>query len=196
MRLYVIGPVTGRENLNREAFEDARAKLEQAGYMVWTPHDIVPPDADHEDAMRLSIRTLLHLDGVAMLDGWDESQGALLENRVATACGLEAHCVGAWQLMAGVLPENDNSPEETANPPSDGAPAPSSEVLGALTRRMDETNALLRAIYYQIGAGIALDAAFLKGEHVEEAKRTALAHSNRAEAYFDDAGKENQDGRA
>lgn len=146
--------------------------------------------------MRLSIRTLLHLDGVAMLDGWDESQGALLENRVATACGLEAHCVGAWQLMAGVLPENDNSPEETANPPSDGAPAPSSEVLGALTRRMDETNALLRAIYYQIGAGIALDAAFLKGEHVEEAKRTALAHSNRAEAYFDDAGKENQDGRA
>ena len=107
MRLYVIGPVTGRENLNREAFEDARAKLEQAGYMVWTPHDIVPPDADHEDAMRLSIRTLLHLDGVAMLDGWDESQGALLENRVATACGLEAHCVGAWQLMAGVLPEND-----------------------------------------------------------------------------------------
>ena len=196
MRLYVIGPVTGRENLNREAFEDARAKLEQAGYMVWTPHDIVPPDADHEDAMRLSIRTLLHLDGVAMLDGWDESQGALLENRVATACGLEAHCVGAWQLMAGVLPENDNSPEETANPPSDGAPAPSSEVLGALTRRMDETNALLRAIYYQIGAGIALDAAFLKGDHVEEAKRTALAHSNRAEAYFDDAGKENQDGRA
>ena len=189
MRLYVIGPVTGRENLNREAFEDARAKLEQAGYMVWTPHDIVPPDADHEDAMRLSIRTLLHLDGVAMLDGWDESQGALLENRVATACGLEAHCVGAWQLMAGVLPENDNSPEETANPPSDGAPAPSSEVLGALTRRMDETNALLRAIYYQIGAGIALDAAFLKGEHVEEAKRTALAHSNRAEAYFDDAGE-------
>lgn len=188
MRLYVIGPVTGRENLNCEAFEEARTKLEQAGYMVWTPHDIVPPDADHEEAMRLSIRTLLHLDGVAMLDGWDESQGARLENRVATACGLQAHCVGAWQLMAGVLPEND-LPEETANPPSDGARTPSDEVLGALTRRMDETNALLRAVYYQIGAGIALDAAFLKGEHVEEAKRTALAHSNRAEAYFDDAGE-------
>ena len=54
---------------------------------------------------------------------------------------------------------------------------------------MDETNALLRAVYYQIGAGIALDAAFLKGEHVEEAKKTALAHSIRAEAYFDDAGE-------
>lgn len=112
MRLYVIGPVTGRENLNCEAFEEARTKLEQAGYMVWTPHDIVPPDADHEEAMRLSIRTLLHLDEVAMLDGWDESQGARLENRVATACGLQAHCVGAWQLMAGVLPENDNFPRK------------------------------------------------------------------------------------
>lgn len=188
MRLYVIGPVTGRENLNCEAFEEARAKLEQAGYMVWTPHDIVPPDADHEDAMRLSIRTLLHLDGVAMLDDWATSPGALLENRVATACGLEAHCVGAWQLMAGVLPEND-SPEETTNPPSDGVPAPLDEVLGALTRRMDETNALLRAVYYQIGAGIALDVAFMKGGHVEEAKKTALANSIRAEAYFDDAGE-------
>lgn len=81
------------------------------------------------------------------------------------------------------------SPEETTNPPSDGVLAPSNEVLGALTSRMDETNALLRAVYYQIGAGIALDAAFMKGGHVEEAKKTALANSIRAEAYFDDAGE-------
>ena len=198
MRLYVIGPVTGRENLNRAAFEDARAKLEQAGYAVTIPHDIIPPDASHEDAMRLSLSWITMLDGggVAMLDGWDDSPGARLENSVATACGIEAHCVGAWLLMAGVLPENDNSPEETQNPPSDGAPAPSNEVLGALTSRMDETNALLRAVYYQIGVGIALDAAFLKGEHVEEAKRTALALSIQVEAHYESAGKESQDGRA
>ena len=189
MRLYVIGPVTGREGLNRAAFEEARAKLEQAGYTVTIPHDFIPSDASHERAMQLSLCWIASARGdVAMLDDWDESPGALLENRVATACGLQAHCVGAWLLMAGVCPEND-SPEETQNPPSDGAPAPSDEVLGALTRRMDETNALLRAVYYQIGAGIALDAAFMKGGHVEEAKKTALANSIRAEAYFDDAGE-------
>lgn len=187
MRLYVIGPVTGRENLNREAFEEARGMLERAGYAVTIPHDIIPTNASHEDAMLLSIKAMLCCDGVAVLNDWAASPGALLENRVATACGLEAHCVGAWLLMAGVLPEND-SPEETPNPPSDGTRTPSDEVLGALTRRMDETNALLRAVYYQIGAGIALDAAFMKGGHVEEAKKTALANSIRAEAYFDDAG--------
>ena len=151
MRLYVIGPVTGRENLNREAFEEARAKLEQAGYTVTIPHDFIPSDASHERAMQLSLWWIASARGdVAMLDDWDESPGALLENRVATACGLQAHCVGAWLLMAGVCPENDDSPEGTPNPPSDGAGTPSDEVLGALTQRMDETNALLRAVYYQM----------------------------------------------
>ena len=151
MRLYVIGPVTGRENLNRAAFEEARAKLEQAGYTVTIPHDFIPSDASHERAMQLSLWWIASARvDVAMLDGWDESQGSLLENRVATACGLEAHCVGAWQLMAGVCPENDNSPKGTPNPPSDGAGTPSDDVLGALTQRMDETNTLLRAVYYQM----------------------------------------------
>lgn len=184
MRLYVIGPVTGRENLNRAAFEDARAKLEQAGYSVTTPHDIIPPNASHEDAMRASIGwiTRRDRDGVAMLKEWDLSAGARFEYKVAVACGIRIHRVDKWLRMDGDCPENDNSPEEAPNPPSD-------DVLGALTRRMDETNALLRAVYYQIGAGIALDAAFMKGGHVEEAKKTALANSIRAEAYFDDAGE-------
>lgn len=188
MRLYVIGPVTWCEGLNRAAFEEARAKLEQAGYTVTIPHDLIPSDASHEDAMLLSIKAMLCCDGVAVLNDWAASLGATLEKRVAEACGIETHYVRAWFHKKPDCPENDKLPEETPNPSSD-------DVLGALTRRMDETNALLRAVYYQIGAGIALDAAFLKGEHVEEAKRTALAHSNRAEAYFESAGKENQDDR-
>lgn len=111
MRLYVIGPVTGRENLNRAAFEEARAKLEQAGYMVTIPHDFIPSDASHERAMQLSLWWIASARGdVAMLDDWATSPGALLENRVATACGLQAHCVGAWLRMAGDCPENDTRP--------------------------------------------------------------------------------------
>lgn len=198
MRLYVIGPVTGREGLNRAAFKEARAKLERAGYTVAIPHDFIPPDASHEDAMLLSIKTMLCCDGVAMLDGWDESQGALLENRVATACGLEAHCVGAWQLMAGVLPEDDNSPEETANPPSGGAPAPSDEVLGALTRRMDETNALLRAMFSQLKAVTALSNVLTLESYEGRKDMTDRAglYAMEAQACFESAGKESKDGRA
>lgn len=201
MRLYVIGPVTGRENLNRAAFEEARAKLEQAGYSVTTPHDIIPPDASHEDAMRASIGwiTRRDRDGVAMLYEWDLSAGARLEYKVAVACGIRVYRVDKWLRMAGDCPENDNSPEETANQPSDGVPAPSNEVLGALTRRMDETNALLRAIYHQIGVGVALNAALLadgNAEKAEKAKKAAFAISLQAETHYKSARKENQDGEA
>ena len=155
MRLYVIGPVTGRENLNRKVFEDAKEKLWDAGYDVLIPHDVVPPDASHEQAMRLSIKTMLGCDGVAALTDWDESRGAKLEREVAIACGLEIHCVDTWLLMADDSPEDDNSPKETPNPPSppsDGVTAPSSEALSALTRRMDKTRQkAMRAIGFLEG---------------------------------------------
>lgn len=155
MRLYVIGPVTGRENLNREAFENAKERLWDAGYDVLIPHDVVPPDASHEQAMRLSIKAMLGCGGVAALTDWDESRGAKLEREVAIACGLEIHCVDTWLLMADDSPENDNSPKETPNPPSppsDGVTAPSSEALSALTRRMDKTRQkAMRAIGFLEG---------------------------------------------
>ena len=197
MRLYVIGPVTGRENLNRAAFVDAREKLERAGYAVTIPHDFIPPDASHERAMQLTLWWIASARGdVAMLDDWATSPGATLENRVARACGLQTHFVDKWLRMAGGDYEERHSPEDTPNPPSDGVLAPPNEVLGALTRRMDETNAILRAVYYQIGAGIALDAVLQADGDVDKAKKTALANSLRAKAYLDDAGKENQDGEA
>lgn len=192
MRLYVIGPVTWCEGLNRAAFEEARAKLEQAGYTVTIPHDLIPSDASHEDAMLLSIKAMLCCDGVAVLNDWAASLGATLEKRVAEVCGIETHYVRAWFRKKPDCLENNNSPEETAKPPSD-------EFLGALTRRMDETNALLRAIYHQIGAGVALNAALLadgNAEKAEEAKKAAFAISSQAQAHYDSAGKESQDGEA
>lgn len=198
MRLYVIGPVTWCEGLNRAAFEEARAKLERAGYTVTIPHDLIPSDASHEDAMLLSIKAMLCCDGVAVLNDWAASLGATLEKRVAEACGIETRYVRAWFRKKPDCPEDENSPEETQNPPSDGAPAPSDEFLGALTRRMDETNALLRAIYHQIGAGVALNAALLadgNAEKAEEAKKAAFAISSQAETHYKSAGKENQDDR-
>ena len=101
MRLYVIGPVTGKPDLNRPAFEDARAELAAAGYGVSIPHDFIPPDADHARAMRMSLHNLLdNADGVAMLDGWASSDGARTEFEVAAACGIEARGVRSWVRLA------------------------------------------------------------------------------------------------
>ena len=131
MLIYMIGPVTGKPDLNREVFEDAKERLRDAGYDVMIPHDVVLPGATHPVAMRLSIKTMLGCDGVAMLTDWVESQGATLENRVARACGLTLHFVDEWLRIAGDCTEDDDSPEEAANLPSDGARTPSDEVLGA-----------------------------------------------------------------
>lgn len=202
MRLYVIGPVTGRENLNQEAFEDAKERLLDAGYDVLIPHDVVLPIATHERAMRLSVKTMLGCDGVAALTDWDESRGAKLEREVAVACGIEIHCVDTWLRMADDSPENDNSPKETPNPPSppsDGVTAPSSEALGALTRRMDETNALLRAVYEEIAMLVAFKSCSLVNsannsvvESINNTMKTAANYSMIAQAYYESAGKESE----
>lgn len=101
MNLYVIGPVTGRIDLNRAAFELARMDLERAGYSVRIPHDFIPADATHERAMRMSLHNLLdNADGVALLDGWVESYGARVEFDAAMACGIECLRVDAWVELA------------------------------------------------------------------------------------------------
>lgn len=85
MRLYVIGPVSGHEGDNREAFERARRRLEAAGHKAVIPHDLVPADTGWQAAMSKSIREMLRLtphgrfyyDGVAELPRVIGSKGAL-----------------------------------------------------------------------------------------------------------------------
>lgn len=91
MRIYVIGPVTGRKDRNRAAFERARRRLEAEGHEVSTPLDFVPEDATHAMAMRMSLCWMLHtgrVEGVALLDGWQGSLGATVERVVAMSCRI------------------------------------------------------------------------------------------------------------
>ena len=213
MRLYVIGPVTGKPDLNREVFEDAKERLRDAGYDVLIPHDVVPPDASHEQAMRLSIKAMLGCDGVVVLSGWEGSKGAKLEHDVAISCGLYVRNFLAWQSGAASWAhrspdciEDDNLPEETPNPPSpasDGVTAPSDEALGALTRRMDETNAFLWAACGQISVLTALMGMhiFNKGNFPERLFTEALEKAAQLSEevgvpYRKSDGEENQYGEA
>lgn len=108
-RIYVIGPVTGRENDNAAAFEDARERLAAMGHDVDLPHDFVDAGAPWAHAMRVS---LWHLavgrpdgsplyDGVARLDGWQESRGAALESACAVAFGIRAMDLADWLAAEG-----------------------------------------------------------------------------------------------
>lgn len=103
MNIYIIGPVTGKPDLNRAAFAGARAELVAAGYNARIPHDFIPESATHERAMRMSLHNMLdNADGVALLGGWICSERARIEYEVARACGIEMLDVRSWVELAGV----------------------------------------------------------------------------------------------
>ena len=81
MKVYISGPVTGHEDRNLGAFLDAARRLAEAGYEPVLPHSVVPEDAGWPQA-------LLACDGVAMLPGWEHSQGACVERGVCLDIGL------------------------------------------------------------------------------------------------------------
>lgn len=96
MRLYVSGPVTGRWGRNLQEFEKAADALQEAGHVAILPHWFVPDGSTWERAMKLALETMLKCDGVALLEDWDESKGARLEQRTALAIGMPCKEVGEW----------------------------------------------------------------------------------------------------
>lgn len=90
MIVYIAGPMTGFPDLNYPAFYAAEEALTAAGHAVLNPArngTIVGSNA-WQQYMRLSIAQVLQAEAVALLPGWVNSRGALLERRIATALGL------------------------------------------------------------------------------------------------------------
>lgn len=105
-RLYVCGPVTGHADLNRPAFEQDARELEAAGYDPLVPHSFVPPDATWRDAMELCLERIPECDGLALLPGWDGSDGATAEVAIASSRGIPALPFTDW-ISASALNGTD-----------------------------------------------------------------------------------------
>ena len=98
INLYTIGPVSGIKNDNLPAFEHVREALwgqGSIGYVV-IPHDVIAPGTPWKKAMRISIQKMLTFDGVAMLDGWEKSKGAVIEHDLAVALGIPCKPWREW----------------------------------------------------------------------------------------------------
>ena len=88
-RFYIAGPMTGHPEFNHPAFHAKAAELRAQGLDVFNPAENgLPADASWSDHMRVDIRELTHCTHIYMLDGWQASKGARLENRIAHELGM------------------------------------------------------------------------------------------------------------
>lgn len=91
-KIYIAGPITGKPNYNKEAFEEAEHFLSLLGHTVLNPSNHTPlvnPEAiRHEQYLEICFKMLDCCDTIYMLDGWQHSKGALLEYEYALDHGM------------------------------------------------------------------------------------------------------------
>lgn len=97
MKLYIAGPMSGLPEYNYPAFHEAARELRAAGYEVLNPAESNRPTSDPWHAfMRDAISMLIQCDGVALLDGWEDSRGARVEWNLGKNLGMTRWPVDAW----------------------------------------------------------------------------------------------------
>lgn len=89
-KFYLAGPVTGLPEGNKPAFETATRTLRSAGLIVISPLEMDTPEefaATMSDQyggvywqrMVHDFKTVIEVDGIVLLDGWEKSKGARIE---------------------------------------------------------------------------------------------------------------------
>lgn len=83
---YLSGPMAGYPDNNIPAFRKASEELTDAGILVISPHDLVPPQEDPTgvDYLANDFREMCEkCQGIILLRGWPQSQGARAELEIA-----------------------------------------------------------------------------------------------------------------
>lgn len=96
IKIYISGPVTGTTDY-LERFAEIEKRLKDVGFSPLNPVKIqeqMPGDTGYVDYMRLSMCLLEMCDGIFMMDGWEDSDGATAEYSYARALGLDHYYEG------------------------------------------------------------------------------------------------------
>lgn len=100
-RVYISGPMTGYKEFNFPAFFAAEERLRVASYDPVNPARLNPgphPPANalpsehkayHQQCLRADIRALCDCDLLALMPGWELSDGAQLELHIAHRLGIK-----------------------------------------------------------------------------------------------------------
>ena len=97
-RVVLSGPMTGLENYNFRAFDNAAADLSQQGFIVFNPadlgraalknfHEVSVGTLAYAQLMEECKRRIETCDMLVLLDGWENSNGAKTELEYALSLG-------------------------------------------------------------------------------------------------------------
>lgn len=108
-RVYIAGPMTGRDNYNYDQFNEVAKFLRDKGFSV------VNNPAEHFDGdqglpwhvyLHEALRAVMESDAVVALPGWSESVGARLEVAVAIAIGIVVYeYIDEWGYVEVTMPD-------------------------------------------------------------------------------------------
>ena len=88
--VYIAGKVTGLDyDETVTKFGTKAAELRAAGFDVVNPMEIVPKEATWQEAMKICVAKLIHVDYLVLLPDWTNSNGAILEYRLAWSLGID-----------------------------------------------------------------------------------------------------------
>lgn len=94
-KVYISGPIgdVSDDKVYEEKlkmFDDAQEMLEQNGFEVFNPmHNGVPRSAPRSEHMRKDLQVLPTCDSIFLMDGWDHSNGSILELQCSKQCAMD-----------------------------------------------------------------------------------------------------------
>lgn len=85
MKLYISGKISGTDLTHtRKRFSDVADKLQALGHEVTNPlYNGLSETDPWEDHIAKDIINLIDCEGIYMLQGWEDSQGARIEHAMA-----------------------------------------------------------------------------------------------------------------
>lgn len=91
MKVYISGPMTGRDEAeHKRHFWQAERVLQGMRHVAINPERLgeAYPQIDYGTLLRMDLELLAGCDGIYMLQGWEQSTGAMKEHDKAVDLGL------------------------------------------------------------------------------------------------------------
>lgn len=87
-RVFISGPITGTEDY-MDRFALAEKRLKEDGYLPLNPtafsQHLIENEFDWDEYMDVTMALLKQCDSIYMLNGWDNSRGAVIEFKYAVS---------------------------------------------------------------------------------------------------------------